>query len=125
MMGATLEEKQALLDMDSKRERALAFMDAVIKQKDSVHLQLEISKKYGQEREKQYKEAMLREQMKNIQSELNELDEEGEEKSYLERVRESDMPDDVKKIGIREAKKLEQTNPQSSEYNVMVNYLKP
>ena len=123
MMGATLEEKQALLDMDSKRERALAFMDAVIKQKDSVHLQLEISKKYGQEREKQYKEAMLREQMKNIQSELNELDEEGEEKSYLERVRESDMPDDVKKIGIREAKKLEQTNPQSSEYNVMVNYL--
>ncbi len=46
---------------------------ATSKEKDSVHLQLEISKKYAKNRDKAYREAMLREQLKNIRIELVEI----------------------------------------------------
>lgn len=123
MMSMTTERKQQMLETDSKRERALMYLDEVTKQKDAIHFQIELQKKFGSQRDKQYKEAMIREQIKNLQSELNDLDENGEETSYRERVEKSDMPEDVKKVALKEAAKLEQTNPQSSEYNVMLNYL--
>ncbi len=122
MMGISIEKKQAMLEADSKKQRALLFLDEVVKQKDSIHFQIELQKKYGQQKEKQYREAMIREQIKNLQSELQDMDEE-EEGSYVERINASDMPEDVKKMALKEAQKLEATSPQSSEYNVMVNYL--
>lgn len=124
MMGIPMSSKQALLELDSKKERALKFIDYIIREKDSVHLQLEISKKYSKQRDKQYREAMLREQLKNIKEELGEdNDDEAEEESYRERVEASDMPEEVKKVALKEVKKLENTPQGSSELNVIQNYL--
>jgi len=41
MMGIPLKSKQVLLEIDSLKERALSFIDYIIREKDSVHLQLE------------------------------------------------------------------------------------
>jgi ATP-dependent Lon protease len=124
MMGIPLKSKQALLEIDSVKERALNFIDYIIREKDSVHLQLEISKKYSQRKDKSYREAMLREQLKNIKAELGEMDEEAEEETdYRTRVNESDMPEDIKKIALKEVHKLENTPQNSGEGNVIMNYL--
>jgi ATP-dependent Lon protease len=124
MMGLPLKTKQALLEIDSLKERTLSFIDYIIREKDSVHLQLEISKKYSQRKDKGYRESMLREQMKNIQAELGEMEGELEEDiDYRKRVQESDMPSDIKKIALKEVRKMENAQPNSGESNVIMNYL--
>ena len=124
MMGISLNDKQALLEIDSLKERALNFIDYIIKEKDSVHLQLEISKKYSQRRDKNYREVMLREQLKNIKAELGEIDGElDDETDYRKRIEESKFPKDVRKIALKEVRKLENSPPNSGESNVIMNYL--
>ncbi|MBC3795537.1 endopeptidase La [Acetobacterium tundrae] len=124
MMGIPLKSKQDLLEIDSVKERTLNFIDYIVREKDSVHLQLEISKKYSQRKDKSYREAMLREQLKNIKAELGEMDGDVEEdEDYRTHVLESDMPEDVKKIALKEVHKLENTPPNSGEGNVIMNYL--
>ena len=124
MMGIPLKSKQVLLEIDSLKERTLSFIDYIIREKDSVHLQLEISKKYSQRKDKTYREAMLREQLKNIKAELGELDEELEEEAdYRKKVLDSDMPADVKKIALKEVRKFENSPPNGGESNVIMNYL--
>lgn len=124
MMGLPLKTKQTLLELDSLKERALSFIDYIIREKDSVHLQLEISKKYSQRKDKGYRESMLREQMKNIKAELGELEGDLEEEvDYRKRVQESDMPTDVRKTALKEVRKMENAQPNSGESNVIMNYL--
>ncbi len=129
MMSIPLPTKQELLEIDSLKSRALRFIDFVIKEKDSVHLQLEISKKYAKNRDKAYREAMLREQLKNIRIELGEMGaeddgyEEDDDDDYRRRIEESDMPDRVRKVAMKELRKLEAAPPGSAEVNVIMNYL--
>ncbi|MGN0194786.1 MAG: endopeptidase La [Pseudoramibacter sp.] len=122
MMSMSIPEKQALLEINSQKRRALKFIDYLIKEKDSVHLQLEISKKYAREKDKNYRNAMLREQLHNIEAELGEEDGD-ESQSYRERVEASDMPENVKKVALREVKKLEAVPQGSSEMSIIMNYL--
>jgi ATP-dependent Lon protease len=122
MMSMSIPEKQALLEINSQKRRALKFIDYLIKEKDSVHLQLEISKKYAREKDKNYRNAMLREQLHNIEAELGE-DDGDESQSYRERVEASDMPENVKKVALREVKKLEAVPQGSSEMSIIMNYL--
>ncbi len=48
------------------------FLDILIKQKENIKFQMEINAKLTGEMNKQYREKMLREQLKAIQEELNE-----------------------------------------------------
>lgn len=124
MMGIPISSKQAMLEIDSDKERALKFIDYIIREKDSVHLQLEISKKYSKQKDKAYREAMLREQLKNIRAELGEMEtEEEEELDYRKRIEESSMPENVRKAAMKELKKLESAAQGSAEINVIQNYL--
>jgi ATP-dependent Lon protease len=124
MMGISLKSKQDLLEIDSLKERTLSFIDYIIREKDSVHLQLEISRKYAQRRDKSYREAMLREQLKNIKAELGEMDAELEEEiDYRKRVDEADFPEEIRKIALKEVRKLENSPPNGGESNVIMNYL--
>ncbi|MEG0309577.1 MAG: endopeptidase La [Eubacterium sp.] len=125
MMGIPTVNKQEMLELDSEKERALKFIDYVIREKDSVHLQLEISKKYSKQKDKSYREAMLREQLKNIKVELGEMDDDGEdeEKDYRTRIEESDMPEKIRKVALKELKKLDAAAQGSAEINVIQNYL--
>ncbi|MEG0379395.1 MAG: AAA family ATPase, partial [Eubacterium sp.] len=124
MMGIPTSSKQQLLEVDSEKERALKFIDYIIREKDSVHLQLEISKKYSKQKDRAYREAMLREQLKNIKAELGEMEsDDEEEKDYRARLEESDMPEHVRKVAMKELKKLEAAAQGSAEINVIQNYL--
>lgn len=122
MMNLSIAEKQALLEINSQKKRALKFIDFLIKEKDSVHLKLEISKKYAREKDKNYREAMLREQLKNIEAELGE-DDVDDSDDYRRRIEDSDMPEAVRKVALKELKKLDNTPQGSSEVAIIMNYL--
>jgi len=65
-------EKQELLEIRSRRKKSLKFLDILIQQKENIEFQMEINAKLTGEVNKQYREKMLREQLKAIQEELNE-----------------------------------------------------
>jgi ATP-dependent Lon protease len=84
---------------------------------------MEMAKKVSDRVSKSNREAMLREQMKVIQEELDEGDGEGGDGGYRQRIEESKMPDDVRKKALAEVKKLETGGSHNHESSVIRNYL--
>jgi ATP-dependent Lon protease len=119
-----VEEKQALLETLSTRDRYLKFFSILVKQKENIQLQMELAKKVGERMNKSHREAMLREQIKVIKEELNEEDDPiSGEGGYQERIDNSDMPEEIHKKAISELRKLETAGSQSPEANIIRNYL--
>lgn len=117
-------EKQELLEIRSRKKKSLKFLDILIKQKENIEFQMEMNAKLTGEVNKQYREKMLREQLKAIQEELNEgKQSESKKKDYLQLINESKMPEDVKEIAREEYEKLQNQSPISVEINVIRNYL--
>lgn len=119
-----LAEKQRLLELASVRERYLLFLHFLTKQKENINLQIEMAKKVTDKISKSNREAMLREQLKVIQEELNEGDDSASgDAAYRERIENSKMPDEVKKKALSELKKLETGGSHNPEAHVIRNYL--
>ena len=117
-------EKQELLEIRSRRKKSLKFLDILIQQKENIEFQMEMNAKLTGEVNKQYREKMLREQLKAIQEELNEgKQSESKKKDYLQLINESKMPEDVKGMAREEYEKLQNQSPNSMETNVIRNYL--
>jgi len=117
-------EKQELLEIRSRRKKSLKFLDILIQQKENIEFQMEMNAKLTGEINKQYREKMLREQLKAIQEELNEgKQSESKKKDYLQLINESKMPEDVKEIAREEYEKLQNQSSISMETNVIRNYL--
>ena len=123
-MPIKLSEKQDLLEIVSVRERDLAFLYILAKQKENINLQIEVAKKVSEKINKSHREAMLREQLKVIQEELNEGDcSTSCNGGYRERIENSKMPEDLRKKALSEAKKLEIGGSHNPESLVIRNYL--
>lgn len=118
-------EKYDLLETQSLKERSLKFMDYLLKQKETIELQLQLAEKVSEKANKHYRESVLREQLKAIQEELNEgkVDSAKKDKDYLSKIEEAQMPLDIKNTALDELDKLQAQNPNSSDYNVIRNYL--
>lgn len=119
-----LAEKQKLLELASVRERYLLFFHILTKHKENINLQIEMAKKVTDKISKSNREAMLREQLKVIQEELNEGDDSTSgDAAYREKIENSKMPDEVKKKALAELKKLEAGGSHNPEAHVIRNYL--
>ncbi|HHX62429.1 MAG TPA: endopeptidase La [Epulopiscium sp.] len=118
-------EKQAFLEMRSLKERSLKMLDFLIEHKTSIEFQIELSSRLNEDINKNYKETILRKQLEAIQEELG--DAEGskgnKKKDYQELIEASNMPEDVKEVALNELAKLKRQSPNSSEANVIQNYL--
>lgn len=91
-------------------------------QKLQVHgeMKTELNKRVG----KNQKDYLLREQMKQIQEELGEDDPRNADVNDLrKKIDEAEMPEDVRKIVVKELKRLERINQASPEYNIARTYL--
>ncbi|MCO5381538.1 MAG: hypothetical protein NHB15_05050 [Methanosarcina barkeri] len=93
-----LAEKQNLLEIVSVRERYLMFLHILTNQKENINIQIEMAKKVTDKISKSHREAMLREQLKVIQEELNEGDDSSSgDAGYREKIENLKMPDEVKR----------------------------
>lgn len=118
------EEKYELIETQSVKDRGLKFMDYILKQKETLRLQFEMTEKLSEAANKNYRESVLREQLKAIQSELNEGKNKGSKaKDYFSKIEEAQMPKEIKEAALEELEKLESQSPNSSDYNVIRNYL--
>lgn len=123
-LNISIAEKQELLEMRSQRDKGLKFLDHLIQRRESVKLQIEMSRKFSESSNKHYRQTLLREQMKAIQDELKESDGgKSGKKDYRELIGEAGMPDDVRDVALEELDKLESQSSQSSDAHVIRNYL--
>lgn len=119
-----ISEKQQLLENLSLRDRALKFLYMVNKQRDNINLQIEVASKVAEKVNNSHREAMLREQLKVIQEELNVHDDciSGED-GYRCRIEKSKIPEEAKKKAFAELKKLENGGDHNPEIPMIKNYL--
>lgn len=120
----TLEQKYELIRYGSQKQRGLLFIEYLGKQKEAVELQVEMAKKYSKKTNQNYRETLLREQLKAIQLELGEDDEDlNSAQSYARRIEALELPEEVRTQAKRELRKLEAAGSNNSESHIIRNYL--
>jgi ATP-dependent Lon protease len=124
LLGLELQKAQALLAADDLR-KALSLMHQDLQHEVRVlELRRDIASKVQTELTKQQREMLLRQQMRAIQQELGEGDEEGAEVELLrERVDQADLPESVRKEVERELKRLARIPAASPESGIIRTYI--
>ena len=117
------KEKQQLLELFPVGERMRRVLVGVERDLIRLEAQEEIQQKVQEELGERQREIVLREQLKAIQQELGEGDEASDLEELRERVEKLDLPEDARSEIERELHRLERTNPQSAEYQVLRTYL--
>ncbi len=119
-----LAEKQEILeiaDTNERLERIYSFMEGEI---GVLQVEKRIRGRVKRQMEKTQREYYLNEQMKAIQKELGEGDENGGELGELEKkISEIKLSKEAKEKAVAELKKLKQMSPMSAEATVVRNYL--
>ena len=121
-LSLKIADKQALLEGKSLSERfemLLGFMDAEI---TMLEVENRIRNRVRKQMEKSQKEYYLNEQMKAIQKELGD-DEEDEISVYMKRIENTKLSKEAKEKVLAEVKKLKNLGPNSAEATVVRNYL--
>lgn len=129
-MPMSADERYEYLKIDSARERGLRFIDAILKQRQSVELNMELNEKISDEANKFYRRQVLMEQLKAIKAELgegggadgDEADNGGGD-DLKGRIEAAGMPEDIKKAALAELRKLDGEGHGGAEESVVRNYL--
>jgi len=117
-----IEEKAELLAVDDMKKRAFKLLSILNRECQYANLKLSIQNRTREELDQQQKEYFLQQQIKNIQDELGESQNE-EIRSLKKQAAELGMPEKVLEQFNKEADKLERMNPQNPDYNVQFAYL--
>ena len=116
--------KQELLGMLDVRERMAELNRILTKELEVLELGSKIQSQVQSEVGKNQREYFLREQMKAIQKELGEGDDQAKEIDELrEKIEAAGMPDDVKKEALRELDRLSKMPSAAAEYTVARTYI--
>jgi ATP-dependent Lon protease len=117
-------EKQALLEQADVTERLRDVLRILKRELEVVELGTKIQSQVQSELEKGQREYFLRQQLKAIQEELGEGDEQQAELNELrEQVEQKGLPEDVRKAVERELTRLEKLPPAAGEYGVIRTYV--
>ncbi|MCB0247757.1 MAG: endopeptidase La [Anaerolineae bacterium] len=119
-----IEVAQELLEIDSVTEKLRKLSALLTKELEVLELGRKIQSEAVGEMEKMQREFYLREQMKAIQKELGESDEqEAEIKELEDRIAEAGMPEEADKEARRELDRMRKMPAQAAEYSVIKTYL--
>jgi ATP-dependent Lon protease len=120
----TTSSKQQLLEMLDVRARMDELNRVLTKELEVLELGSKIQSQVQSEVGKNQREYFLREQMKAIQKELGEGDEQAKELEELrEKIEAAGMPDEVKKEAVRELDRLSKMPAAAAEYTVARTYI--
>ena len=122
-LSLKIEDKQALLEgktLADRFEKILEFMNSEL---TVLEVESKIKNRVKKQMEKSQKEYYLNEQMKAIQKELGDGDEDGEISEYLNKIEKVKLSKEAKDKALAEVKKLKNMSAMSSEATVVRNYL--
>jgi ATP-dependent Lon protease len=118
------EEKQELLEEVNVARRLRRLSEILTRELEVVRLGTKIQSQVESEIDKGQREYFLRQQLKAIQEELGEGDEQQAEISELrERIEAAELPEEPRKQAERELGRLEKLPPAAAEYGVIRTYL--
>ena len=121
-LSLKVSEKQELLEaqtLKTRFEKILGFMNAEM---TVLEVENKIKSRVKKQMEKSQKEYYLNEQMKAIQKELGD-DEQEEYATYMKKIEKVKLSKEAKEKAVTEAKKLKTMSVMSSEATVVRNYL--
>ena len=123
-MRIKAEDKQALLEEDDVEQRMRKLIGILTRELDVLELGSKIQSDVRGEIDKSQREYFLRQQLRAIQQELGETDEQETEINELrQKVDELALPEEADKAARRELDRLSNISPQSAEYPVIRTYL--
>ncbi len=120
----TEEEKYALLETDSFRERGSLIHEALLRFKGTIDLQVDLARRDDPEG-RSYKKAAIQKQIGILEKELQEMEPntEEEEDSFRYKIEHCGMPEETKKEALRVLRRFEQEPSNGPEYNSLYDYL--
>jgi ATP-dependent Lon protease len=121
-MPFPVKEKIKLLEMDSVKERLFNVMKIINREINLQNLKTDIRNKTREDIDEQQRNYFLQQQIKNMQAEMGN-DSTPEKYELINKAEGKKWPDDIAVTFYKEADKLDNLNPQSPEFNVLLNYL--
>jgi ATP-dependent Lon protease len=119
-----LEERQELLEERDVEQRLRRLYELLAHEAELISIGSQIQSQVESEMEKGQREYFLRQQLKAIQEELGEVDEQQAEAAELrERLEAAGLPEHAQKQADRELQRFERLPPQSAEHGTIRTYL--
>ncbi len=122
-MGIETREKQLLLECDSEQVRMERLMHIVNREIQVLELREEIQERTRQNLDKQQREFILQQQMRTIQDELGEDDEDNDAEKFTALGKKLKLTESVRESFDREVNRLRKMNPMSPDYQTQSSYL--
>ena len=123
-MRIKTDDKQALLEENDVEQRLRRLIGILTQELDVLELGSKIQSDVRGEIDKSQREYFLRQQLKAIQQELGETNEQEAEMTELrQKLDELGLPEEADKAARRELERLGSISPQSAEYPVIRTYL--
>jgi ATP-dependent Lon protease len=123
-MRMDMEDAQRLLEMNGLPDKMLFLLQLLNKELEVLQLGKKIQSVAQSEMEKMQREYFLREQIKAIQRELGEADEQQiEVNAFREKIAASGMNEEARREAERELDRLAKMPTQAAEYSVIRTYL--
>jgi ATP-dependent Lon protease len=123
-LNLNLEERQRLLEINDVKERLNKLLPLMQREIEVLNLGSKIQKEVASSMSKNQRDFFLREQMRAIQRELGETDSTTAEISTLrDQIDSNLLPEEVKKVALKELERLQQIPPAVAEYTVSRSYL--
>jgi ATP-dependent Lon protease len=124
LMDISAEEKQALLETFDLKARLDKLLELLSRRIEVLKVSREIDERTKESIGDMNRKHLLREQMRTIQKELGEGDENAAEIAELEKaIAEAGMPEEVEKHARKELKRLERMPEAAGEYSMVRTYL--
>src|SRR5688572_21149557 len=123
-LNLNLEERQGLLEVVNVRERLTRLLPLMSREMEVLSLGSKIQKEVATSMSKTQRDFFLREQIRAIQRELGEGDPSMADVSQLrDQIDVNKLPDEVKRIALKELERLQAIPFTAAEYTVSRNYL--
>ena len=119
-----IKDSQEILELDTVAEKLKKLIGLLVREAEVLQLGQKIQNEARGEIEKVQREYFLREQMKAIQKELGERDEQAVEmEDFRKKIEEAKMPEEAEKQAKRELERLSRLPTAAAEYGVIRTYL--
>ena len=119
-----LDDAQEILEIDSVEAKLRKLVGILVRENQVLQLGQKIQNEARGEIEKVQREYFLREQMKAIQKELGERDEQAAEaEEFRKKIAEAKMPEEAEEQALHELDRLSRLPTAAAEYGVIRTYL--
>lgn len=122
-LSLKIEDKQALLECCALKDRFHKLLELMDSELTLLEVENKIKNRVKKQMEKSQKEYYLNEQMRAIQKELGEGEEENEIEVYIKKIHQTKLSKEAREKALSEVKKLKSMSVMSAEATVVRNYL--